>query len=160
MAHMVFCEKQLRQGVEIRIDFFQHLAKHVFLEKLFLYPDRDRHLEGFETARRKGEIGFQEPFEFKKRLVVEGDMIDVAQLQPTLGQTIGNGVVRETGIVFFACEALFLSCCHDLAVDDKRGSTVVIKGGHSENAHQTLQAGCIGGGRMQWPVAPSIDMNA
>ena len=58
-------------------------------------PQRHRHAERAKAARREGEIGFEQPLEFQKRLVVEHDVIDVVQRDARLPP--GNRRARDAG---------------------------------------------------------------
>ena len=77
-------------------NFFEFLAQQVLLEQLLPQPERDRHLEGAEAARRQRDIGFQQPLEFQERLVVEDDVIDVGKAGAGGFQAIGDRVASET----------------------------------------------------------------
>ena len=105
----------------------QLLAQQRLLEQLLLQPQRHRHAEGAEAARREGEIGFEQPLELQERLVVEDDVVDVAELDA--GRCRGNRRSRSPG----KPESCFLrvkrsSCAarDDVAVLDQRGGAVVI----------------------------------
>src|SRR5919109_1014662 len=125
MTEMVLGEKQplvpRHFGVEL-IKLAQDLGA---LKKLLLHPERHGLAEGLEAARRKGEIGLQQPLELEERLVVEGDEIDLGG--PSAGEleTGANRVVREARIVLFAGEALFLRRRNDATVLEKRRRAIV-----------------------------------
>ena len=121
-------------------ELLQLVAQQLLLEQLLAQPQRHRHAEGAEAARREGEIGFEQPLEFQERLVVEHDVIDVVEPRSCRLQAIGDRVVRETGIVLLAREAFFLRRGHDAAVLDQRRGAVVIEGGNAENAHRASRA--------------------
>jgi len=84
------------------------------------------------------QIGFQKAFEFKKRLVVKDDKIDLFQSDTGAGETKPDGVYGKPGIVFFTGETLFLGGGGDGAVFDQCRGTVVIKGGYPENSQQRI----------------------
>ena len=67
-----------------------------------------------EAAGREREIGLEQPLELEERLVVERDMVDLAERDAALRQAIGERVMRETRIVLLAREALLLGGGDDL----------------------------------------------
>jgi len=115
----------------------QLAAEQIFEEQLFAQPDRHRHAERLESARRKSKVGFQQPLEFQERLVVEDDVVDFIERALALPQAVGERIAREPGIVFLAAEALFLRGGHDFAVANERRRAVVVIGGDAEDAHAT-----------------------
>ena len=98
MAQMMLAEQQPLR-VEILGEFLKLVAQQVLLKQLLPQPERDRHLEGAESARRKRDVGFQQPLEFEERLVVEHDVIELAGRNAGFCKAIGNGVVRKRGVV-------------------------------------------------------------
>ena len=135
VAHVMLGEQEPVRAVEIRIDVLEPAQQHVLLEQLFPDPDRDRHRERSEAARREAEIGFEQPLEFQERLLVEHDIIDVLERDTGLFEAIANRVDRKARVVLLAREALFLRRRDDLAVDQQRRGAVVIEGGNAEDAH-------------------------
>src|SRR6266404_3643845 len=135
VALVVLGEQQLALPVKIRRSRFEPLAKKVLLEQLLLDPQRQSHAERSEPARREGEIGLEQPFEFDKRLLVKNDVIKFVESQATLVETITNGIFRIARILLFAGKALFLRRGNNMPVLDQRRSAVMIKGGDPENAH-------------------------
>src|SRR5215471_21638441 len=69
-------EELLRSGRTVSAEL---LDQHVLLKELFANPHGNRHAERLQSARRKREVSFEETLEFQKRLVVEGDVIDVRE---------------------------------------------------------------------------------
>ena len=131
---MMLAEQQLAD-IEILGELLQFVAQQVFLEQLFLQPQRNRHLERAKAARRHRDVGFQQPLEFEERLVVEHDMVEAVGGNPCLFEAGGDGVMREGGVVLAPGETLFLRRGNDAAVLDQRRGAVVIEGGNAENAH-------------------------
>ena len=90
-------EQQALLPVEVRLPASVNLvAQQRLLEQLFLQPQRHRHAERAEAARRKGEIGLEQPLELQERLVVEGDVVDVGQRDAGLVEAIVDRVRRES----------------------------------------------------------------
>ena len=56
--------------------------KQSFLEQLLAQPDRHCHAEGAEALRAIREIGLEQALELQERLVVEDDVINVAEIDP------------------------------------------------------------------------------
>ena len=137
MAQMMLAEQQLA-GVEILRKLLQFVAQQALLEQLLLEPQRDRHLERAEAARRQRDIGLQQPLEFEKRLVVEHDMVKTVGGNSRLCETIGNGVVWKRSIVLFSGKALLLRRGDDPAVLDQRRGAVVVEGRNTENPHRAV----------------------
>ena len=135
VALVVLREQKLALPIEVGIERAKLVAQELLLEQLLLQPQRDRHAEGAEAPGSECEIGFEQPFELEERLVVERDMIDVGEADAGLGQAIGDGVMRETGIVLLAGEALLLGGGDDLSVDDQCRGAIVVERGQSENSH-------------------------
>ena len=54
-----------------------------------------------EAARREREIGLEQPLELEERLVVEHDVVELAQPAAGLGQTIGDRARRESAASCF-----------------------------------------------------------
>ena len=97
VALVMLREKQAAGPATARPNRFQFPAKQVFLEQLLANPQRERHAERPQPARREREIVLQKPLEFKKRLFVENNVLQVRRLQACRFQTISHGVARETG---------------------------------------------------------------
>ena len=95
MALVVLREQELALPIEVGIERAQLVAQQLLLEQLLLQPERDRHAKGAKALGRKREIGFEQPLEFEERLVVERDVVDLAERDAALGQAIGEGVMRE-----------------------------------------------------------------
>ena len=86
----------------------------------------------------KGQVGFQQPLEFQKRLVVEADVIELLGPQPGLFQAVIDGLLRKVVVVFVAGEAFLLRGGNDLAVDHQRRGRVVVKSRDAENGNHWI----------------------
>ena len=95
VALVMLAEQQPAPPVEIRIEGGEAIAQQAFLEQLLLQPDRYRHVEGAEAARREGDIGFDQALEFEKRLVVKGNVIDRAEADAGMVETVAHGIVGK-----------------------------------------------------------------
>jgi hypothetical protein len=135
MALVMLAEQQALLPVEVRLPLLHLVAQQRLLEQLLLQPQRHGHAEGVEAARGEGEIGLEQPLELEERLVVEGDVVDVRQLDAGRVETVVHRVLREAGIVLLAGEALFLSRTDELAVRDQRRGAVVIESRDSQDPH-------------------------
>src|SRR6266436_5588047 len=93
MALMVLGEQQLALPVKTGRPRFEPLAKKVLLEQFLLDPQRHRHAKRSKPARREGEIGLEQPFELDKRLLIKNHVIKLVEGQPSLVETIMNGIL-------------------------------------------------------------------
>src|SRR3954465_11421562 len=132
---MMLAEQQLG-AVELGRELLQLIRKQALLEQLFLQPERDRHLEGAEAARRQRDIGLQQPLELQEWLVVEHDMVERLHGDAGFGKAGSDGVVWKRRVVLLPREALLLRGGDDAAVLDQRRGAVVIEGGDTEDAHR------------------------
>src|SRR5688500_18782431 len=132
---MVLREEQFRFPVSVSLERLQLLQQRVSLEELVFHPDRQRLAEGREPARREGEVGLEQPLELQKRLIVEGDVVELRGREPGDLQAGLDGVVRKVGVVLLAREALLLRRRHHLAVDDQRRSAVMVVSRDAEDLH-------------------------
>src|ERR1700684_1624513 len=114
----------------------EFVTQQVLLKQLFAQPERDRHLEGGEPARRQRDVGFEQPLEFEEWLVVEYDMVELVGGDAGFREAIGDGVMRERGVVLAAAETLLLRRRDDPAVFYQRRRAVVIEGGNAEDPHR------------------------
>ena len=69
----------------------------------------------------------QDVVEFQERFFVEANAIQVLRPDSRVVETIGDGMVRKSGVVFLAGESFFLGGCDDLAVNDQRRGGIVIE---------------------------------
>ena len=136
VTQMVFAEQQARIPVNILVVSVQLFAQQIPEIEFLAQPDRDRHAEGLETTRRECHVGFEQPLEFQERFVVERNVLDARSIDAGLFQTVGDGFLRKSRVVFFAREAFFLRGCDDLSVAQQCCGTVVIKGGNPEDIHR------------------------
>ena len=132
---MVLAEQQPLLPVEVGLPTLHLVAQQRLLEQLLLQPQRHGHAERVEAPRREGEIGLEQPLELQERLVVEGDVVDVAELHADMVEAVLHRVLGEAGIVLLAGEALLLRGRDQMAVVDQRGRAVVIEGRDAQHAH-------------------------
>jgi hypothetical protein len=92
---MMLGKEQLRLPISGWIDLLQLLQKRVSLEQLVLHPQRERMAKGREPPRREGKVSLEQPLELQKRLVVEGDMIELCRFDAGDLQTGLDRVVRK-----------------------------------------------------------------
>jgi hypothetical protein len=136
MALVMLAEQQPLVPVEVGLPVLHLIAQQRLLEQLLLQPQRHGHAEGLEAARRVGEVGLEQALELQERLVVEGDVVDVGQLDAGLVEAVLHGVLREARIVLLAREALLLRGADEMAVLDQRGGAVMIESRDAEHAHE------------------------
>ena len=99
-------------------EFRQGPDEGPLLEELLPGPDGHGAAEGVESPGRMRDEGFEKPFEFEERLVVEGDPVDVGQAKAT---EVENGSDRgrgKGGIVLDSRESFLLDGADDLTIDD------------------------------------------
>ena len=78
------------------LPFEPELVLNVILHPEFLLdPKRHGLEERSDSARRVGKISLKNAFEFKKRLIVERNAIEIRSFKVTLGQTEINGMLRK-----------------------------------------------------------------
>ena len=136
VAEMVLGEQQPLVPVDAALDGFQLLQERAALEQLVLHPHRQRGAERREAARRKGEIGLEQPLELEERLVVERDIVDLRGTRAGRLEARANRVVWEARVMLLAREALFLRRRGHLPVDQQRRGRVVVIGRDAEDFHQ------------------------
>ena len=90
------------------------------LSHLLFQPHRYRGAEAAEAFGRVRQVGFEESLELSERLLVEGDVIQVARLQAGLAEAVPHGLVGKVRVVFLPRESFFLSRGNDLPVHDDR----------------------------------------
>ena len=85
--------------------------------------------------RGEREVGLDQPFEFQEWLVVEYDVVDVAQRDAAGFEAIGKRAARKSGVILPATETLLLGGSHDPAILDQGGRAVVIERGNPDYVH-------------------------
>ncbi len=90
-------------------------------------PDRDRLAEGGERPGKGREIGHQDPLELHERLVVETHVVEVLDADAAGPQAVVHRMVRETGVMLLAREALLRRGRDHLAVPDQARRRVVVE---------------------------------
>ena len=140
VALMVLGEQELLLDVRAGAAGDQMLAQQALLEQLLLEPHRQRHAERAEALGRERQVGLEQALELQKRLVVEGDPIDLVEVDPPFLQAVRERVLGEGGIVLLAREPLLLGGGDELAVHQQRGRAVVVERRQAENAHPPPRA--------------------
>ena len=154
MALVMLAEQQALLPVEVRLPALHLVAQQGLLEELLLQPQRHGHAEGIEAARGVGEVGLEQAFELQERLVVEGDVVDVGQLDAGTIEAELHGILRKARIVLLAGEALLLGGAHQMAILDQRRRAVVIEGRDAQHPHG------IGPTRLEQGVDEGCDRRA
>src|ERR1039458_3805339 len=135
MTYMVLGEKKPVLPVKIGRELLQFAADNVLLEQLLSDPDRNCHGERTITLRRECYIGLKQPLELQERLFVEHYIVDLVQSDTAFREAVADCMHWEARVLLLARETFFLRRRHDTAVEKKRGSAVVVKGGDAENSH-------------------------
>ena len=102
-------------------------------KELFLDPQRPRHAERGETARRDAQVGLKDPLELEERLVIEPHALQIRGLNAGGAETVGHGLRRERRVPLLARETLLLSRGDDLAILQQAGGAVMIEGRETED---------------------------
>jgi hypothetical protein len=142
--HRRFCERRGIEGarrVRLVVLGEQRLAREAVQliqdqlsrEQLLAQPHRHGGDELSQPLRRDAEILLEEPLELEQRLVVEGDVVELLEREAPLGETVGDGAGRKTGVVTLAREALLLRRRDDLAVPHQAGGRIVVVRRDAEN---------------------------
>src|SRR5450759_3872665 len=114
------------------------------LRSLFSYPEflpkpkRHRHKKGADTLRSIVQICLKEPFKFQQRLIIKGNQVNFFTLDACLLETEIHRFSRETMIVFFSREALFLCGCQNFAAFGEAGCRIVVVSRDTKNVHISL----------------------
>ena len=77
----------------------------------------------------------QDTVELEERLFVEGDVIEVADLDAAFTQAVLQGVLRKTRVVLLAGEPFLLGRGDDLSVAHEARRAVVIESRYAEDVH-------------------------
>jgi hypothetical protein len=79
VAEVVLREEKGRESILLapRSPIGKRFLKKPLEEQLLSEPNRDRDTKGTESSWSQCEIRLQQPLEFRKRLVVESDEVDV-----------------------------------------------------------------------------------
>jgi hypothetical protein len=81
VALVVLAEEQALLPVEVRAHLRSSSRSSVFW-KSFSRSHTGMAMRKGEAARREGQVGLQQPLELQERLVVEGDVVDLVELDP------------------------------------------------------------------------------
>jgi hypothetical protein len=108
-------------------DFGQFRANHVGEPELFLQPERHCTNERGKSLRRVIDVRLEQAFELQQRLVIEADIVDVANRETRLAQAIRRGLRGETMVVLHAGKPFLLRGRDDVTVDDQARGRVVVE---------------------------------
>lgn len=115
MGLMVLRKEDLSSPVQF---LFDELGEMEFLAQ----PQRHGHPVAFQSGRDETQIGFQKPFKFYEGLVIKDHVVQLVLFNPTLFQTILDGVYGEFVVVFLAGKSFFLGRGDDFTVPDERAA--------------------------------------
>jgi hypothetical protein len=137
MGFVMLSEKKLRQLLfaEARRASQNFLPKEVSQQELLFQPHGHGGKKRLETTRSETDIGFEEPLEFDKRLVIEHNVFEILDSDTSFVQTILNGMTWKTWIMLLSRKALFLRRSDDLAILNKTGGAVMVVRRDTENMH-------------------------
>ena len=136
MALVVLGEEQPLLPVELRREHRELSGEQALLKELLFEPERQRHPERPKAARSELQVGLEQALELQKGLVVEGDVVDVAQADSRFGEAILDGAPWIAAVVLLAAEPLLLGRRHDTAVLDESGRAVVVERRDAEDPHR------------------------
>src|SRR5262245_29805517 len=83
-------------------------ANHAAHHQLFTEPYRHRHDEAADAAGCERQLSLEQALELQQRLIIEGYEIELSGAQPSLFQTVFDGVFRKGRIVLLPCEPFLL----------------------------------------------------
>ena len=119
------------------VELLQLLLQQVLEEQLLPQPERDRHAERLEPARRERHDRSRPAARTSGtacRRTRRGR--SPPRPVPTLAQAIVDRVRRKPGVMLLAREALFLRRGNDAPVFDQRRGAIVIEGRDPEDLHR------------------------
>ncbi len=126
MGFVVLCEDIT--AVVLVLQGLVHFPRQM---ELMAQPQGHSHQKLPETKRGISDVGFEEPFEFQQRLLIEDNIIKLFGSDVPGLEAILNGVYRELVIVLFSCESFLLGSGDDFTVAHKRSSAVMVKSRYS-----------------------------
>src|SRR5436190_1693945 len=101
--------------------------------KLFAEPSGKDARKCTESSWSNCQVGFEHTGEFRDRLVVEDNRIEVLGFEARVSETELDGIGRKAFVVFLAGESLFLGCGDYLPVRNERRGGIMIKGRDAQN---------------------------
>src|SRR5205085_2867606 len=107
--------------------------------QLLAQPQRHRHQERTQAARRIINVSLKQSLKLQERLIVEGDVSHVFAFNAARLQAILDGIGGKAMIMLLARETLLLRRRHDLAVAHQTRRRVVVIGRDAENVCGTHQ---------------------
>ena len=121
----------LSEDVAAFVLVFEGLVHFSGQMQLLSEPDRHTDEELFETARRIGDVCFEQPFELEEGFFVKYDVIKVLGAYFSCFEAVVERICGELEVVFFSCEAFLLCGGDDLAVADECGGAIMVESGNS-----------------------------
>ena len=88
------------------------------------------------SSRRVSEIGMRDPIKFYKRLLIEGDKIDLLTGNAAGLETIVDRVFGKGCVVFLPRESFLLSGGKDCTVTHQARGAVVVEGRDPQDIHK------------------------
>ena len=132
----MFGKEQFAVPVHRRVEGFQAAAQQILLKELFLDPKGYGHTERAEAPGGHSHIGFQQPLELEKGLVVKDYPVEIGRGQAAGLQAVVDGALGIAGVILLAGKAFLLGGRNDAPVHDQGGGAVVIKGRQAKDTHR------------------------
>ncbi len=101
-------------------------------------PQWHTHKELLKTSGGITDVGFEQPFEFQKRLLIENYIIELFGSEPPGLESILDRICRELAVMLLSCKSLLLGGGDNFAIAHKRCSTVMVEGRYSQNIHTVI----------------------
>ena len=117
-------------------------------------PRWHREHEGAEAGGSVGEIRFEEPVEFKKRLFVKYHVVDLLRRDAAGAQHIVDRLGGKTGVVSDPGKPLLLRGRDDFSTADQAGRAIVVITGESEDERGRHSATATECGRWRFRADP------
>lgn len=116
--------------------------QHLLHKHFFFHPQRHSSDKAPPAPRHKSMICFQQPLKLQQRLIIKYHGGKLIERNAGLRQYILNGLCREGGILFYTGKTFLLGGRNNVAVDEQRCRTVVIKCRYAQdNFSQCLKYG-------------------
>src|SRR5580700_2439566 len=124
------------EDVPLAIGMLQAAVQLAPQVQFLLEPQRHGHKKRLEADRCIGEISLEQPLKLEERLVVKSDIVELIGPQAGFAQAEVDRLLRKAFVMFLPREALFLSGCDDLSIDDQgRGRVVVERRNAQDRRH-------------------------
>src|SRR5262245_34006473 len=94
--------------------------------QLVFEPQRHRQAEAAQPSRGVGQVRLEQTLEFRERLIIESDVIELARLKAAFMKAVSDCLEGKTGVVLLAREPLLLCGCNNVTINNQcRGAVVV-----------------------------------